>query len=92
MKVVYTEEALENLAGTLTYISSNYPTVYEAFQIRLQSVISRISRWPDSAQQVAGRPGVRVAPLLRFPYKVFYRRTGETIEILYVHHSARDEP
>lgn len=63
MKVVYTDEALENLAGILAYISSNYPTVYEAFQIRLQSVVSRISRWPDSAQQVAGRPGVRVAPL-----------------------------
>ena len=44
MKVVYTDEALENLAGILAYISSNYPTVYEAFQIRLQSVVSRISR------------------------------------------------
>jgi len=42
VKVVYTEEALENLDGILAYISSNYPTVYEAFQRRLRSVVGRI--------------------------------------------------
>jgi hypothetical protein len=45
-----------------------------------------------TAQEVVGRPGVRVVPLLRYPYKVFYRSTGDTIEILYIHHIARDEP
>ena len=39
MRVIYTEEALENLDGTLAY---NYPTVCEAFQSRLQSVVNRI--------------------------------------------------
>ena len=73
MRVIYTEEALENLDGILAYIASNYPTVYEAFQSRLQSVIKRISEWPDSAQEVEERPGVRVVPLIRYPYKVFTR-------------------
>jgi toxin ParE1/3/4 len=91
MKVVYTDEALENLAGILDYIASHYPAIYEAFQIRLQSVVARIGEWPESAQEVLGRPGVRVVPLIRYPYKVFYRRTDETIEILYVHHAARDQ-
>jgi hypothetical protein len=35
MKVVYTDEALENLAGILAYIASHYPTIYQAFQTRL---------------------------------------------------------
>ena len=35
MKVVYTDEALENLAGILNYLASHYPAIYEAFQIRL---------------------------------------------------------
>jgi toxin ParE1/3/4 len=91
MRVIYTEEALENLDGILAYIASNYPTVYEAFQSRLQSVVKRISEWPDSAQEVAERPGVRVVPLIRYPYKVFYQNTGQAIEILYIHHAARDE-
>jgi toxin ParE1/3/4 len=92
MKVVYTDEALEDLDGILAYIASHYPTVYDPFKGRLRSVISRISRWPDSAQEVAERPGVRVVPLIRYPYKVFYRSTGEVIEILHIHHAARDEP
>jgi hypothetical protein len=44
--------------------------------------------WPDSAQEVAEEPGVRVVPLLRYPYNVFYRNTGEAIEILSIHHAA----
>jgi hypothetical protein len=31
MKVIYTDEASEDLDGILAYIASNYPTVYEAF-------------------------------------------------------------
>jgi plasmid stabilization system protein ParE len=92
MRVIYTVEALENLDEILTFIASNYPSAYEAFQSRLQSVINRISAWPDSAQEVAERPGVRVVPLIRYPYKVFYRNTGHAIEILYIHYAARDAP
>ncbi|MGY3619802.1 plasmid stabilization system protein ParE [Bradyrhizobium sp. USDA 10063] len=39
-----------------------------------------------------GRPGVRAVPLIRYPYRVFYRNTGQAIEILHIHHAARDEP
>jgi plasmid stabilization system protein ParE len=91
MKVIYTDEASEDLDGILAYIASNYPTVYEPFLIRLRSVTARIGMWPDSAQEVAEEPGVRVVPLIRYPYNVFYRNTGEAIEILSIHHAARDE-
>jgi plasmid stabilization system protein ParE len=91
MKVIYTDEASEDLDGILAYIASNYPTVYEPFLIRLRSVTARIGMWPDSAQEVAEEPGVHVVPLIRYPYNVFYRNTGEAIEILSIHHAARDE-
>jgi plasmid stabilization system protein ParE len=92
MKVVYTDEALRNLDEILGYIASHYPTVCLSFQERLRSVVARIGAWPESAQQIAARPGVRVVPLLRYPYKIFYRATGEAVEILYIHHAARQEP
>ena len=91
MKVVFTEEALQNLDEIMAYTAVNYPTVYGALVVRLESVIARVAEWPDSAQEVAGRPGVRVVPLIRYPYKVFYRKTEETVEILYIHHAAQDE-
>jgi toxin ParE1/3/4 len=91
MRVVYTTEALADLDGILRYIAENHPAVSEAFQFRLHAVIARISRWPESAQEVAERPGVRVVPLIRYPYKIFYQISGEAVEILYVHHAAREE-
>jgi plasmid stabilization system protein ParE len=92
MKVVYTEEALDNLDGILTYIASNYPGVTAAFEKRLRTVIARISAWPESAEEVAERPGVRVAPLIRYPYIIFYQIRTEAVEILYIHHAARQAP
>jgi plasmid stabilization system protein ParE len=91
LHVIYTAEASKDLDGILAYIASNYPTVYEAFLMRLRSVTARIGMWPDSAQEVAEEPSVRVVPLLRYPYKIFYRNTGEAIETLAIHHAARDE-
>jgi len=92
MKVVYTDEARENLDGILAYISSHYPAVYDPFRVRLESVVARIRDWPESAPEVLGRPGVRVVALIRYPYRIFYQRSGDTIEILHIHHVAQDQP
>ena len=92
MKVVYTDEALHDLDDILKYIAANFPAAYQGFASRLQAVERRIGQLPQSARPVTGRPGVRVVPLLRYPYKVFYRVTSDAVEILHVHHSARREP
>lgn len=92
MKVVYTDEALDNLDGILAFIASNYPTIAAAFEKRLRTAVARIGAWPESAEEVAERPGVRVVPLIRYPYKIFYRITSEAVEILYIHHTARQAP
>jgi toxin ParE1/3/4 len=54
-------------------------------------VLVRIEQWPESAREVGQRPGTRVVPLIRYPYKIFYRIVGERIEILHIHHAARDD-
>ena len=35
------------------------------------------------------RPDIRVAPLGRFPYKIFYRVRANAVEILHINHAAR---
>lgn len=89
MKAVFTKAALAVLEQLLAYTSQNYPARLPAVQKRLRDVIARIEAWPQSARAVAQRPGVRVAPLLRFPYRVFYSIGPERIEILHIHHTAR---
>jgi toxin ParE1/3/4 len=92
MKVVYTDEALRDLDEILTYIAAHYPTAYAPFEKRLHTAVARIGAWPESAAEVAQRPGVRAVSLVRYPYKMFYRVTPDAVEILHIHHAARQEP
>ena len=89
MKVVYTEPALADLDEIRTYLQSNYPNTAGPAERRIRSVVARIGKWPQSAQLIAERSGVHVVPLVRYPYKIFYRITGEAVEILHIRHAAR---
>jgi toxin ParE1/3/4 len=92
MKVVYTDEALRDLDEILEFIELNYPMILVAFERRVRAIERRIESWPESAQEVEQRPGVRVVPLIQYPYRLFYRIAVDLIEVLYVHHAARREP
>jgi toxin ParE1/3/4 len=92
MRVVFTDEALNDLDEILSFIAAHYPTVTSSFQQRLRTVLQRIGTWPKSAEEVEQRPGVRVVPLVRYPYKIFYQTTPEAVEILHLHHAARQPP
>jgi plasmid stabilization system protein ParE len=92
MKVVYTAEALRDLDEVLAFIESNYPTVSAPFQKRLRALQQRLGRWPKSAEEVEQRAGVRVVPLRRYPYKIFYQVTATSVEILHIYHAARQDP
>jgi toxin ParE1/3/4 len=89
MKVVYTAAALKELDEIAEWLSTHYPTIALAVEWRIRNVVARIARWPMSARRSGKRPGVRVVPVGRYPYKIFYKVTGDTVEILHVHHAAR---
>ena len=91
MKIVFTSAALADLKDIYSYVSVNYPSVVSSLERRMSAVLARIAEWPESAREVEERPGTRVVPLIRYPYKVFYRIAGDRIEILHIHHTARDE-
>ena len=55
----------------------------------IRATIARIAVVPDGAQQLRQRPGVRVIPLVRYPFKIFYTVVGGTINILHIRHAAR---
>ncbi len=90
MKVVYTDEALNDLAAIADWLSVHYPTIAPDVERRIRRVIAHIARWPASARRASGRADVRVVPLGRYPYKIFYRATREAIEIIHIHHAARE--
>jgi toxin ParE1/3/4 len=89
MKLVWTDAALADVDDVLTFIGSNYPALATPLEERIRAVAARIGKWPASARMVEERPGVRVAPLVRYPYKIFYRVVDDRVEILHVHHASR---
>jgi toxin ParE1/3/4 len=90
MKVVFTAPALADLDEILAYTTENYPQLITALETRIRTTIARIREWPQSARIFEERPGVRVVPLARYPYRIFYRIDEDRIEILHIHHSSRD--
>lgn len=88
MKVVYTDAALRDLAEIAEWLSTHYPSIAPNVERRIRVAIARIGRWPEVARRSSKRPGVRVLPVGRYPYKIFYRVT-DAVEILHIHHAAR---
>ncbi len=67
----------------------HYPAVAPHVERRIRDVAARIGRWPESAPRSAEREGVRVMPVGRYFYRIFYRVTHDAVEILHIHHAAR---
>jgi toxin ParE1/3/4 len=93
VKVVFTDEALRDLDQIFEFNRAHYPASADAFQRRLRATGQPIGKWPKSAPEVEQRPGVRVASLTPYPYRLFYRIADDRIEVLHVAHAARrDHP
>lgn len=55
MNVVWTEEALRDLAAIADWLMIHYPDVAPAVERRIRRVVALIARWPESARRSAGR-------------------------------------
>jgi toxin ParE1/3/4 len=83
MKVVYTEEALKDLDEIADWLIVHDPAIAPAVELRIRSVVSNIGRWPEIARRSAGRAGVRVLPIGKYPYKSFYRIAEQSRDSAY---------
>jgi toxin ParE1/3/4 len=90
MKLVYSRRALADLDGIATYYSSSAsPAIAESIELRLVNVIDRICRAPDAAPRVSQRSQIRVATVVRYPFRIFYRVHNDTVDILHIRHTSR---
>lgn len=89
MKVQYTKQALADLRKIAADSRTFGDDVAIALELRIRKVIAHIVRYPKAAAPVAERPGVRVVPLIRYPYKIFYRILEDRVRILHIRHTAR---
>jgi toxin ParE1/3/4 len=90
MKLVYSRRALTDLAEISTYYTASAsPAIAASIGRRLEEVIARISRAPESAPKVSQRSRVRVVTVVRYPFRIFYRVRQDTVDILHIRHTSR---
>ena len=63
--------------------------VAAALETYIRATVSRIAAMPESGQRVPERPAVRVVPLVRYPFRIFYAASAGTVTILHIRHTAR---
>ena len=90
MKLVYSRRALADLDGISAYYAAHAsPAIANSVGRRLEDVIDRICRVPQSSPRVSQRSEVRVATVVRYPFRIFYRVRKDTIDILHIRHTSR---
>ena len=64
--------------------------VAAAVEVRIGKIIAQIREHPEGRPPVIERPGVHVAALVRYPYKIFYRTLDDGVRILHIRHTSRE--
>jgi plasmid stabilization system protein ParE len=93
MKVLYSETALVELEQILLYIRDRNPSAAAAVAACIERLISLIGELPFIGR-VTDETGVRMVPVVRYPFLIFYtvnENAGEIV-ILHVRHAARVRP
>lgn len=91
MRIRYSLNASMDLAEIFAYIASDNPKAASAVVGRVQEVVARLALFPGSGH-LSDVPGVRIAPLIRFPYSVYYAVEGDELLVLHIRHGARRTP
>jgi toxin ParE1/3/4 len=90
MKLVYSRRALTDIDAIATYYSANAsPAVARSVERRFIDIIERIRGTPEAAPRVAQRSQVRAVAVIRYPFRIFYRVRGDTLQILHIRHTSR---
>jgi toxin ParE1/3/4 len=91
MKVEFTNRAVGDLRKISSQSRKEFGgSVAAALELRIRKVVEQIGEAPESAPRVEQRPGMRVLPLVRYPFKIFYRIIdSDTVRIVHIRHAAR---
>jgi toxin ParE1/3/4 len=90
MKAEFTNRAVGDLPLISAHSRKEFgASVAAALELRIRKAIEQIADAPESAPRVEQRPSMRVLPLMRYPFKVFYRVVGDTVRIVHIRHTAR---
>jgi plasmid stabilization system protein ParE len=91
MRVRYTLTALAELEEIFTHVVQHDRSAAVRIVDRVDLIAARLAEFTMIGHPV-DEPDVRLVPPGRFPYRVFYTLSEDTVVILNVRHAARSRP
>ncbi len=88
MKVRLDPRAVRDLEDIRAYLIEHSPSGAERVRQHIAQTIERLGDFPFLGR-TTDETGVRVLPLTRYPYLIFYAVLTDTVAVLHVRHSAR---
>lgn len=93
MRIVWTDEALDDLKEILAYhYAASGPRTAEAVQRRIIDEVEGLPPFPERIRKSDRIPGARELVINRLPYIAFVKLVPDAIVVLDVVHSARKFP
>jgi plasmid stabilization system protein ParE len=91
MRVRFTETAYGELGDIHSFLVQLNPIAARAAVARIESTARQIGMFPYMGR-VKYRQNVRMFPVRRFPYLIFYTIEADEVVILSIRHAARRRP
>lgn len=90
MIVRYTPRALSDLDQIHDHIAQHNPSAAKAVGVRIRRSIEALATFPGMGRET-DRTGIRVLPVGRYPYLIFYTidQDRADVAILHIRHGAR---
>ena len=92
MNLVWSPQAIDDLADLHAYVASNNPTAARDVVLRILDAVELTLLESPKVGRAGRVPATREFVVPRTPYIVPYRLRGATIEILRVYHGRRRWP
>jgi toxin ParE1/3/4 len=89
MKVRYSPRASNDLVTIADYLTERNPAAARAVEGKIRRTVDLLREQPGMGRALEQRPQVRVMPIVRYPYLVFYTVTVDELRILHIRHGAR---
>src|SRR3974390_3252640 len=83
-QIVWAEPALNDLDTVADYISLDNPAAASELVQRIFRHVDQLTNHPDSGSKPRELRGGRYRQIVEPPCRIFYRREGDTVYVLYV--------
>ncbi|MCH8215758.1 MAG: type II toxin-antitoxin system RelE/ParE family toxin [Planctomycetes bacterium] len=89
MKVRFTPSARSQFLSAVKYVREDKPTAAVRFRNKVESVLKRLERFPNSGKTIHEFPDLPFREIGVMSYRFFYRIKGKRIWIVAVWHGAQ---